>query len=300
VSTDNPTPRRASGGLDQFDELFLPSEPAVPEKELTFEERAIGEVVNPLEQINSVFKRTASRVWLGVGGLALLVAAFIVWGCVAQQVVTTKAQVELLPTSGLYPVAALAAGVVQEISVSQGATVHQGDKVGVIGVPGAQPVTLTAPVDGTIVSVDAANGQVIAAGATFMQMARTGDPSVAVGLLSPAEVGTAVRGQKVTIALPSINPTRYGRLTGTIDYIGDAPISQGRVIALFGNTPVASSILQGGPAYEVRITLGTDSTPSGYHWTVGKGPDQRLPMLTSGLAFIEVSRRSLASRAFGG
>ena len=65
----------------------------------SFHERAIGEVTNPLEQINVTFKRTGSRIWLGVAGLALLVVGIVIWGFVAQQVVITSTQIALLPKS---------------------------------------------------------------------------------------------------------------------------------------------------------------------------------------------------------
>ena len=290
---------RKASGLEQFDELFLEDSATTEVVEESFEQRAIGDVVNPLEQINSVFKRTSSRIWLGVGGLALLVVGFVIWGFVAQQIVTTQTQVILLPKSGLYPVSVLQTSVVQQISVPEGTEVTVGQTLGTVSVPGAGTTTITAPIAGTVVTVQAATGQILTAGSTFLNLAPKGEETVAIGLISPSAVGSVANNQPVTIAIPTVNPTRYGRLVGTVEYVGSVPIAQGRIIALFGNTATASAILQAGPAYEVRIDLKPASTPSGYTWTVGNGPSQHLPLDSTGVAFIETSHKSLASRAFG-
>jgi len=299
MPNDDPTgSSRRHRGLERFDEQYLDKMPVEEAPERTFEESAIGDVVNPLEQINSVFKRTASRLWLGVAGLTALVAAVVVWGFVAEQIVTTTAEVVLLPQSGLQPVTVLTNGLVEEVSVVSGQTVGQGEKLGVIAVPGGVPVTVTAPVSGTVVSVDTTSGYPITAGATFVEMAREGELTVAIGLLSPAAVGSVAEGQSVTIAIPTVNETRFGRMVGTVEYVANLPIAQGRVLELVGNAATATAILQSGPAYEIGIRLSRAETSSGFEWTVGDGPERAPELGTNGLAFVEVSRTSLASRAF--
>lgn len=272
---------------------------AVPADAQTFQERAIGETTNPLEQINATFRQTSSRMWLGVAGLALLVAGFVVWGVVAQQVVTTPAQVALIPRSGLYPVPVLQTAVVRQIDVSPGSAVTVGEDLGTLSVPGSAPVQITAPVAGTVASVQATTGALIAAGSTFLHIAPAGPETVAIGLLSPQAVGSVVRGQDATVAFPTVNQVRYGRVEATVEYVAAVPISAGRAAALFDSPNSVAAILQAGPLYEVRLDLHEAHTPTGFRWTVGNGPAAPLPINTVGTAAIVTSHRSLFSRAFG-
>lgn len=265
----------------------------------TFQERAIGEATNPLEQINATFKRTSSRIWLGVGGLALLVAALVIWGFVAQQVVTTSTQVALLPSTGLYPVPVLQTAVVHQIDAPLGSTVVAGQRLGVLSVPGSAPIDITAPIAGTVASVQATTGAIIASGSTFLYLAPKGPETVAIGLLTPAAVGTVTPGQGATVAFPTVNQVRYGRIEATVDFVAALPLTAGRAMALFDNPTTAAGVLQAGPVYEVRLDLHEAQTPTGYAWTVGKGLTNPLPINSIGMADIVTSHRSLASRAFG-
>ena len=70
-------------------------------------------------------------------------------------------------------------------------------------------------------------------------------------------------------------------------------------MALFDNPATAAAAVQAGPVYEVRLNLHVAQTPTGFAWTVGRGPSTPLPINSIGVADIVTSHRSLASRAFG-
>ena len=98
----NDTSDQASGARGQIDEQAGGPEgnhPAV--EELTFEQRAIGDVVNPLEHIDSVFRRTGSRLRWGVAGVFLLVAALVLIAVLLLAVVALSAtRVSVRNTNG--------------------------------------------------------------------------------------------------------------------------------------------------------------------------------------------------------
>lgn len=297
-TTDEPTKGR--GALGQFDELFLDdASDTKVEVEPSFKDRAIGEVVNPLEQIDSVFKRTGSRIWLGVAGIFLLVVALVVWGFVAQRVVTTKAGVVILPKSGLYPVATLQTGVVGDVLVKEDQSVLAGQTLTTLTVPGVGELKITSPIDGTVVAVDAAKGQISGPGSTLFLLAPKGEFTLAIGLVGPSQINGLQVGQKATIAIPTVNPQRFGRLIGTVVFVGGTPATRSRIESVLGGAAQATAVLQQGPAYEVQIQLKTADSPSGYDWTVGDGPPTPLPLETNGVAFIEISSKSIASKVFG-
>ncbi len=268
-------------------------------EELTFEQRAIGEVVNPLEQIDSVFRRTGSRLWLGVTGVFLLVAALVTWGFVAERVVTTDATIMLLPKSGLFPVASLETGVVGEVYVQEGDSVAAGQILGLISNPAIGEVEVNAPIAGVVVEVDAARGQVTAPGFPMFLLAPQGEPTLAIGLVSPAQLNGLATGQSVTIAFPTVNQQSAGRLVGTLVRVSDTPVTSTRIAAVLGNGNLAAQASAQGPVFEVNIELTRSTTPSGYAWTVGEGPPSAPPITSIGVAMIETSRQSIASEIFG-
>jgi len=268
-------------------------------EEQTFEQRAIGDVVNPLEQIDSVFKRTGSRLWLGITGIFLLVAALVIWGFVAERVVTTDVAVMMLPKSGLYPVASLETGVIGEVYVELGDSVTAGQKLATISNPAVGEMVVIAPIDGVVVEVDAVSGQVTAPGFSVFLLAPQGEPTLAIGLVSAAQLNGLQQGQRVTIAFPTLNQQSAGRLIGTVQRIGETPVTSTRIAAVLGSGTLAAEVLPQGPVYEIQVALVPAGTPSGYAWTVGEGPPAAPPVTSVGVASIETSRQSIASEIFG-
>lgn len=290
----------ASTARGQVDEQALEPKPEQSgAEELTFEQRAIGEVVNPLEHIDSVFKRTGSRLWLGVAGVFLLVAALVTWGFVAQRVVTTDTAVVMLPSSGLYPVASLETGVIGEVFVKVGDSVTAGQKLAIISNPAVGEIEVISPIDGVIVEVDAVRGQVTAPGFSVFLLAPQGEPTLAIGLVSAAQLNGLQEEQRVTIAFPTVNQQTSGRLVGSLNRVGDTPVTSTRIAAVLGSGTLAAEVARQGPVYEVEIELVQSSTPSGYEWTVGEGPPSLPPITSIGVASIETSRQSIASEIFG-
>lgn len=291
---------RGSGGLGQFDEIFLEAEsPKVEAEEVTFAERAIGNVVNPLEQIDSVFRRTGHRMWLGVMGILLLVVALVVWAVVADRVVTVSEQIVLLPESGLFPVATLQTGLVGDVLVVEDQAVSIGDLLTTLSIPAVGELAIRSPINGTVVAVDVSEGQIAGPGNTLFLLAPEGEPTMAIGFAGPANLASLAVGQEVTILIPTVNPQRYGRMEGTLTFVGGTPATRSRISAVLGGDAQAVSVLQRGPTYEIRIEPKLGDTASGYVWTVGSGPPARPPLATNGIALVEISRESLAQKVFG-
>lgn len=289
----------ARRGLDTFDEMFLerPVDTA-PEPPATFEERALAATGNPLEEIDRVFRRTASRVWLGVVGIAALVAALVVWGVVAERVVTTQATTVLVPESGLYPVGRLESGLVIEIRVDEGDTVDRGAVLAVVQTPEAGPIEVTAPIDGVVALVETAVGQPVGPGSTLFLLASTNDTVAGIAILGPGSLTSLAVGQEASIAVSSVNSQSYGRIRARVASIDDIPLSRARLESLLGDS--ADLFARQGPLYEATLTLETDpTTPSGYAWTVAQGPPNRLPLGTLGTAHIVVDRQSLVAGILG-
>jgi len=267
-------------------------------EELTFEQRAIGDVVNPLEQIDSIFRRTSSRLWLGVAGVSLLVLALAVWGFVAQRIVTVETPIAIAPKSGLLPVATLESGVIGAVFVAEGDSVTTGQRLATLINPAVGEIEVVSPMDGVVADSDAVVGQVTGVGSPVFLLAPAGERAMALGLVGSAQVSGLLVGQNVTIAFPTVNQQSGGRLMGIVENVSETPVSSTRIAAVLGSGSLAAEVAQQGPLYEVQIELVPASTPSGYAWTVGEGPPKAPPITSIGLASIETSRQSVASEIF--
>ena len=272
-----------------------------PEKSTgqSFEDRAIGEVANPLEQVNSVFKRTGGRMWLGVGGLTLLVSALVVWSFVAQTVETTRAGVSFLPLSGLSSARVMQAGIIDQVLVEEGQFVERGQALVTI-LTGVGEQSVVAPVEGLVADIDAVKGQVASAGDELVVLAPLdfSDQAAAIGFVGPEQLGQLEIGQSVTIQFPTANPQTYGRMKGTLAFVAATPVLRSRLRQILPDTQ-ANATYQQGPFYEIAIELDRADTPSGFAWTIGNGPPDQIYLASNGVAFIAVSRQSIASKAFG-
>lgn len=296
-----PAGRRASRGLDLFDQAFLspaPAEPAPAPAEPSFRERALSSGENPLEHIDRLVRPTSSRMWLGVLAFAALVGAAVVWTALAQRTVTVASQAVLIPRAGLFTAGELAQGAVTEVAVAEGDTVTAGQRLAVVATPDGELV-VTSPVDGEVVSVANRVGELHAAGDPIVVVAPSGDDLVAIALLPPGALSAIAEGQPTTIAVNGVAADRYGRIRGEVASIGTVPASRARLRQLTGDAAVTASMTQQGPVYEVVVTLEAADTPSGLRWTQGDGPAAAIPIGALGVASVTVDHQSLISKAFG-
>jgi multidrug efflux pump subunit AcrA (membrane-fusion protein) len=293
--------RAGRPGLDAIDELIAAEEtPTEPARVATFEERALAEAGNPLEQLDAVFKRTTGQIWFGVLGLAALVLALVIWGVVAQRTVTVSAPVVFSPESGLYPVGELAGGLVVQMDLVEGDRVRAGDVMAVVSIPEVGQAEVVAPIDGVVVTVDTAEGRVNLQGNPMFLLAAADEEPVGLALVGAADLTAVAVGQEATVVIGSVNPQTFGSLRADVREIGAVPLSRARLGDILGDAAQAAAAVQGGPLYEVVLELRTDSsTPSGLAWTVGEGPPSLPPLGALGSAQIVVDRTSLAAQVFG-
>ncbi len=291
----------ARPGLDAIDALIASEEtPQEPARAATFEERALSEAGNPLEQLDLVFKRTTGQLWFGVLGLAALVGALIIWGVVAQRTVTIAAPVVFSPESGLYPVGELAGGLVVSITPSEGDRVAVGETLAIVTSAEGVQVPVVAPIDGVVVAVDTAEGRVNLVGSPMFLLAPVDEQPVALAVVGASDLAALELGQEATVEIGSINPQAFGSLRADVRSIGAVPLSRARLGDIFGDPTQVAVALQAGPLYEVVLEPRLDPvSPSGLAWTVGQGPPSLPPLGAVGRAQIVVDRTSLAAQVFG-
>jgi HlyD family secretion protein len=130
----------------------------------------------------------------------------------------------------------------------------------------------------------------VASGQIIARLSLDGDTRgglTAVAYL-PAADGKKVKPGMVAHVVPStVRFELDGYLLGHVSRVADLPASREALMRRLRNAVLVDEILEAGTPFEIEVELQTDpSTPSGYAWTSGVGPNIRLESGT--LARVEV------------
>ena len=99
-------------------------------------------------------------------------------------------------------------------------------------------------------------------------------------------------GQQVLISPTIVRPSQYGSITGSVISVSDFPVTQTRLASMLPDGVFDQQFLSQGSVFEVRLKLDQlPSSPSGYHWTGGRGPAIQINSGTMTNAMIGVEQR---------
>lgn len=108
----------------------------------------------------------------------------------------------------------------------------------------------------------------------------------------PLEKGKQVKpGMPVLADLTTVRKELYGQVKARVVSVSDTPSTPENVERVLGDPSLSKVILQNGAVFAVKIAFASDpSSPSGYVWTSGKGPDVTVTPGTSFTADITTER----------
>ena len=272
------------------------TEPQATESAAPFGERALTGAPNPLERIDHLFQHTSRRIWLGVIGLALLLAAGIVWSAVAKQTITKEAAAIILPRSGVFRAGELTSGTVTSVLAREGDRVRRGQALAQVQPAGAPAVqSVRSPVAGEVISVATRTGDVTRPGAPMFLIAPNATP-IAISFVAAAEISQLAVGQHVVVTINGVPPDRYGKAIGRVAAIGPIPVSDQRLQQISGDNSLLAITRNLGPTREVRVALTKADTPSGLAWTGGPGPADHPPLGVRAVSSITIKRETLIGK----
>ena len=138
---------------------------------------------------------------------------------------------------------------------------------------------------GRILEVTASIGQIVNAGQRLGAI-ETDDPNgklLAVAYFQVSDGKKIEPGMEVRITPATIERERYGGIIGKVVSVSAFPVTTDAITNVVGNAEVAQSLSAGGTKIEVFAELGADaSSPTGYRWTSGRGPDIKVTAGTTG------------------
>ena len=233
---------------------------------------------DPSAEVDARSGAVSRPLVIALAGLVLLVAAIFVWAIFGRAPHTVSGFGYVVPDGGYTEVGSTVAGLVDSVDVTPGQRVAAGDVLVRVDLnDGNDSIeTLRSPVDGLVVEVVALPGRVTDPGDPMVYL-QPDDAALVVKGFVPATLAETVQvGMPVQVS-PADAPRRaqYGVMLASVSTLSPSPVTPERVAFIVGgNESLVDYFLGSGPVIEVTADLQEDpSTPSGYAWSIGQGPD---------------------------
>ena len=209
-------------------------------------------------------------------GLSLVVVAIVVWAFFGRVPQTVSGSGYVVPAQGFTEVGTAANGLVDIVDVQPGQRVSQGEKLMRVSIKGGGIEWIVSPVDAIVSEVVALPGRITESGDPMVYLQPIAAPLVVKAFILATDAYTIREGIPAAVS-PADAPraAQYGVIRGTVTALSPTPVTAERISYIVGgNASLVDYFLASGPVIEVTVALQQDpSTPSGYDWSVGQGPD---------------------------
>jgi hypothetical protein len=229
------------------------------------------------DELDTTILLARPRAWIATLVVLIVVAGAGVWAFLGQIPRTVTAAGLVTHPLGVSQLQTMYGGQVSQVSVRPGDHVTKGQAVLEVVGPSGQVQPVTSPFTGTVISVDAAAGQVVGVGETVLTVERTDAPGdrLVTMIFVPASQAAALRpGDAADIAVSSAPAAAFGMLRGQVASVGRYPLTEQALGNLLGGNLAAASLGPVPPADPVLVVLTMirdQKTVSGYAWTSASG-----------------------------
>ena len=257
---------------------------------------------NSPSEISDHLKITYVPTYLLATAVALLIAAFIVWGFLGN--VSDKAYYSgvIFPMEGTTDITLPNDGIGRKMMVHNGDSVHQGQTVAMVSINGSYSF-LTSSVDGLVISVKGVS-EPFEAFEPIVSVVKGGAANRQTQLIAYAGMEAQRRlriGMEAQVWPANEKRDEIGYVRGRISQVVRYPAKISRIHQRFKSEDLAKRLMADGDdmVYEVRITLQRapdDSTH--YDWSFGKPDDVNMEIGTYCSVLTETRRRSMFQYLF--
>ena len=244
----------------------------------------MSQVEAPADPAAAVEARGASvgrPLVVALVGLCLVVVAIFVWAIFGRAPQTVSGFGYVVPDGGYTEVGTKVAGLVESVNVEPGQRVRVGEELVRVDIADGDSniESVVSPVEGTVVEVVALPGRITEPGDPLVYLQPVDAPLIVKGFIPATASSTIDVGMPASVS-PADAPRRaqYGVILGTVTAKSPTPVTAERISFIVGgNESLIDYFLASGPVIEATVEMQLDpSTPSGYAWSIGEGPDEEV------------------------
>lgn len=231
-------------------------------------------LASPTDQIEQRLQVTSPRMWLALLGFFVIIVSAIVWGVLGKADDEVRGQGSILPSAGLYEIAAPIDGTITSLDIKVGDHVQAHTSLMKLTTARDETGDIGSNVSGKVVALFVRQGTFVKAGTPLVTIEPDGSDLQGI-LYVPASAGKRVKpGMPAYLSPSTASASAYGSMVGTVATVSDFPVNRERLELILGqNAPIIDQLLAEGPSLEVTVQLEHADTPSGFKWSTGSGPD---------------------------
>ncbi len=257
---------------------------------------------NSPSELSDHLKITYVPTYLLATAVALLIAAFIVWGILGNVSDKVYYSGVVFPMEGTTDITLPNDGIVRKMMVHNGDSVHRGQTVAMVSINGSYSF-VTSTVDGLVISVKGVS-ESFEAFEPIVSVVKGGAANRQTQLIAYAGMEAQRRlriGMEAQVWPANEKRDEIGYVRGRISQVVRYPAKISRIHQRFKSEDLAKRLMADGDdmVYEVRITLQRapdDSTH--YDWSFGKPDDVNMEIGTYCSVLTETRRRSMFQYLF--
>lgn len=213
-----------------------------------------------------------------LAGLVIIVAAIVVWALFGRAPQTISGFGYVVPDGGFTEVGTTVKGLVESIEVEPGQRVSVGEELVRVNITDGNGAieSVVSPVEAIVIDVVVLPGRTTTPGDPMVYLQPVDAPLVVKGFIPATASEIITEGMAASVSpADAPRPAQYGVIVGTVTAVSPRPVTPERMdFIVGGNESLVDYFLGSGPVIEATVELQLDpSTPSGYAWSIGQGPD---------------------------
>jgi hypothetical protein len=260
-----------------------------------FRQRALEQLSSP-DQLDHLMQVTSAKAWLALVGLASVVVAAVLWGCLGRIPVEVNGEGILLRPPGIYRIFTESGGVVTAVGIADDKVVRAGQMVARIRSRDGMEQEIRSESDGLVLQLLVQPHLYVAPGTKIASLEPLTDELRAVVYVPAGQAKSIQPGMTVHLSPVTIRPEEHGVMLGRVSAVGEFPVTEQRMNLLVQNDAMNKAFAADGPVHEVQVdVVRDDATPSGFKWSSRKGPPTRITSGTlTSAAFVLTERRPIS------
>lgn len=254
-----------------------------------FRERAIA-AQSGSDALSARSRVVPVRGWLALGLALLVLAGGALWLFAGTIVVIADGPGTIVNAPANAVVTAPVSGTLASMEVTVGSTVSKGQTIAVIAAPDGTTKPVRSVIAGVVVTLGPGPGATVDVGELLAVVAPDSDSQVAYAFVPAADAKGLTPGAPGWLLPEGADQTEVGYIRGQVVAVSPLPVPVSRIAYVLTDQVMAEKIAAQGPVVEVLITLDADaSTPTGLAWTQPPGALEPIVSGTPAQASLEVA-----------